>query len=276
MSSDVPGSPIPNVSGEGSAQDSPTPRPSPGPIDLAPAPARREWGWALAAGLLAGLLTGLGGEIAWPGVRAAQSPKIVPYPTAEDYARILGGQVRSTAVSFVQQGAILGALLGLAGGLSRRSSRGGLVAAATGLALGAAAAALAAYCLLPVYFRNADPQGHALLLPMLTHGGIWAAAGAAAGLAFGLGLGGHGRWARCAFGGLLGGVVATMCYDLVGALAFPLDKTTQPVSATLVTRVFAQLTVALFVAAGAATGTGDAPRRKPPSPKTGTPSGVAQ
>jgi hypothetical protein len=98
------------------------------------------------------------------------------------------------------------------------------------------------------------------------HGGIWAAVGAAAGLAFGLGLGGRGRWARGALGGLLGGVAATMVYELVGALAFPIDKTSQPVSATVVTRFFAQFAVAVLAAAGAALGVDGAPRRARPAP----------
>jgi hypothetical protein len=266
LSDDVPKPNIQNDPGIEATKGAPAPMARSDSSTSTPEPVRRPWGWALAAGLLAGLLTTLGGEMVWPGVRAAQTPKIVPYPTAEDRARIIDGQVRSTGVSFLQQGAILGAILGLAGGFARRSARSGLVAAAAGLALGAAAAAGAAYGLLPVYFRNIDPQGHALALPLLTHGGIWAATGAAAGLAFGLGLAGRGGWARGALGGLLGGVAATMVYDLVGALAFPLDKTSQPVSATLISRFFAQLTVAVLVAASAALGAGDAPRRAPPAP----------
>ena len=66
-----------------------------------------------------------------------------------------------------------------------------------------------------------------------------------------------------ALGGLVGGVAATMFYDVAGALAFPLDKTSQPVSATVVTRLLAQLVVAMFVAAGAALGANDSARRGP-------------
>ena len=172
----------------------------------------------------------------------------------------------STAVSFIQQGAILGGILGLAGGLVRRKALAGLIAALVGAGLGAIAAGAAAHGLLPVYFKNVDPQANDLTYPLLTHGGIWAAAGAAAGLAFGLGAGGRVRWARCAVGGLLGGVFATMFYDLVGAIAFPLDKTSQPVSATMVTRLFAQFAVAAFVAAGAASVAAEAPRRSSSPP----------
>ena len=71
---------------------------------------------------------------------------------------------------------------------------------------------------------------------------------------------------RCALGGLLGGVFATMVYDLIGAFAFPLDKTSQPVSATVVTRLFAHFAVAVFVAAGAALVAAEPSRRSPPPP----------
>src|SRR5262249_49843795 len=140
-----------------------------------------------------------------------------------------------------------------------------LTGAVVGGSLAAGAAVGAAYGILPVYYRNVDPQENALGLPMITHGAIWAAAGAAAGLAFGLGLGGRGRWARCALGGLVGGVAATMVSGVVGAIAFPLDKTSQPVSATVVTRLIAHLAVGLLSAAGAAVAgeSGEKPRASP-------------
>lgn len=240
-----------------------------GPAAPSPEPGRprRAWGWALVAGLFAALVAGVGGEMCWRAIRAAQTPRIVGRPSPGDRDRVIQGQVRSNALSFIQQGAILAAVLGLAGGLARRSVGGGLGAAVAGCVLGGAAGAAAAFVVLPMYFRTVEPDENALTLPLLTHGGIWAAVGAAAGLAFGLGLGLRpSRWPRTALGGLLGGVVATMVYDLVGALAFPTDKTTHPVSATIVTRLLAQLTVALFVALGAALGADDAPRRAPPAP----------
>jgi hypothetical protein len=229
-------------------------------------PSKALWGWALGAGLLAGLLNSAAGEVAWRRVNSAGTPKIVPFPTGADRDRMIANMAGSNAVSFIQQGAILGGVLGLAGGLARRRALAGLVAALVGGGLGAAAAWATARGLLPLYFRNVDPQSNELTYPLLTHGGIWAAAGAAAGLAFGLGAGGQGRWVRCAFGGLLGGVFATMVYDLIGAIAFPLDKTSQPVSATVVTRLFAQFAVAVFVVLGAASVAAEPSRPSPPPP----------
>jgi hypothetical protein len=208
--------------------------------------------WSVVAGVLAGLLSWAGGELAWARVHSAQTPRIVAFPTGADRDRIIAGIARTTAVSFIQQGAILGAVLGLTGGLARRSGRAALFAAGVGALLAAIGAVAAGYTLLPVFFQNVDPQGNDLLLPLLTHSGIWAVVGAAAGLALGLGLGGPIQWARCALGGFLGGVAAAIVYDLIGALAFPLDKTSQPVSATVLTRFLAQLIVGVVVAAAAA------------------------
>jgi hypothetical protein len=219
------------------------------------------WACALAGGVLAGVLTWVGGELAWARGQSARAPKIVAFPTPEDHARIVRGLVNDAAVSFIQQGAILGGILGLAGGLAQRRAIPGVIAALVGCGLGATAAGAAAYGLLPIYFRSVDPQSNDLTYPLLTHGGIWAAAGAVAGLAFGLGTGGQRTRVLCTFGGLLGGVLAAMIYDMVGALAFPLDKTSQPVSPTVVTRLLAQFAVAIFVACGSALAAAESSRR---------------
>jgi hypothetical protein len=216
--------------------------------------------------VLAGVLTWAGGEIAWARGQSARAPKIVAFPTPEDRARIVRGLISDAAISFIQQGAILGGVLGLAGGLAQRRVLPGAIAALVGCGLGAMAAGAAAYGLLPIYFRNVDPQSNDLTYPLLTHGGIWAAAGAAAGLAFGLATGGRRTPLLCTIGGLLGGILAAMIYDMVGALAFPLDKTSQPVSPTVVTRLLAQFTVAIFVACGSALGTAESSRRTPSPP----------
>ena len=111
-----------------------------GPLAAVNRPGRL-WATALLAGVLAGLLGWMGGEVAWGQLRKAQTPALVPYPTAADRDRIIHGMVRTAAVSFIQQGAILGAVLGLAGGLVRRTVRSALWAGLVGGGLGAVAAA---------------------------------------------------------------------------------------------------------------------------------------
>jgi hypothetical protein len=254
-----PALPTPDHAGDGDTSESGEQTPFWGTSKPGAKPVRRVWMLCAVAAVLAGLVSWQGSEWAWKGIRAAQTPKIVPFPTAEDRARVIRGLVARTAVSFIQQGTVLAAMLGIAGCLARRALRAAIPTALSGAVLGAVAAAAAAYLLLPIYFLHVSPQGESLALPLMTHGGIWAAIGAASGLALAIGLGDRGRWPRAFLGGLLGGVAGAVIYDLVGAIAFPLDKTSQPVSATIATRLFAQITAALCVAVGASFGAAGAP-----------------
>jgi hypothetical protein len=58
-----------------------------------------------------------------------------------------------------------------------------------------------------------------------------------------------------------------MIYELIGALVFPLDKTSQPVASTPAARIFAQVLLPILAAAAATVGAGDAPgnRKAPPA-----------
>jgi hypothetical protein len=136
------------------------------------------------------------------------------------------------------------------GGLARRSVVAGARAASLGLVLGAAAMAPLALVLVSNFFKRHDPHSGDLVLPLVTHGAIWSAVGAIGGLAFGLGMGGRGRWKATVMGGLVGAAAATVVYELVGALAFALNKTDLPVSSSITTRGMAQLLVAMLSAAG--------------------------
>ena len=65
-------------------------------------------------------------------------------------------------------------------------------------------------------------------------------------------------------GGLVGGLLGAVVYEMIGAFVFPMDKTTQPISETWGTRLIARLAVAIFAAAGAAWGASES--RPRPSP----------
>ena len=157
-------------------------------------------------------------------------------------------------VAFGSLGALSGLALGLAGGAARRSARAGLIAAIAGLILGGAAGAILPGVLVPIYFKMHDPDRDDLILAILTQGGTWCAIGAAAGAALGIGLGGEGRALRALLGGLSGAIAGVLVYELVGAYAFPLDGTSDPLSATSGTRLFARLAATIFISAGAAVG----------------------
>jgi hypothetical protein len=157
-------------------------------------------------------------------------------------------------VAFGSLGAVTGLALGLAGGCVRRSARAALIAAIAGLILGGTTGAIMPRVLMPIYFKMHDPDRDDLFLALLIQGGNWSVIGAAAGAAFGIGLGGRGRTLHALLGGLLGATAGVLVYELVGAVAFPLDRTSNPVSATWGTRLFARLAVTILASAGAAIG----------------------
>ena len=68
----------------------------------------------------------------------------------------------------------------------------------------------------------------------------------------------HSAWAsgdgcpRIMLGGFIGAALGTVTYELLGATVFPAAQTTQFVSATWATRLFARLAVTIASSAGVA------------------------
>ena len=124
-------------------------------------------------------------------------------------------------------------------------------AAILGCVLGTATAGGIARVLVPIVFKRFDPNSSSLVVPLPTHGAIWAGIGADSGLVFAVGLGGRSRWITTLVGGLLGAAPAAIVYENVGALAFSSDHTDLPLSASITTRGMAQFLVAIFSAIGA-------------------------
>jgi hypothetical protein len=212
-------------------------------------PAARLWTWALGAGLAAGLAAWLVGEGLLVAYQDELAPNGGPFPPPEvTFARIAAEQFVAT-LTFAALGALLGFALGVAGGGARWSLVAAVWAGLAGHTLGAVATAAAARGLLPIYFAHQKPLDDSLVLPLLTHAGIAAAAGLAGGLALGLGVGG--RVGSTLVGGLLGAAGGATLYEIVGALAFPSGRTGEPVSGMPVTRLFFLLAVSLLTAAGA-------------------------
>lgn len=251
----------------------PTPA-DPAPEAGAPARSRRVWSLALGGGLVGGLIAWAAGEAAMIAVQPETemlSAMGVMVETVSRKGEIKANATRSHLCSALLGGA-LGLCLGLAGGLARRSARRGAVAGAVGLVVGGALGAAGSMALVPVYqaHRDAEPLSTDLTVPMLVHGGIWILAGSAGGLAFGLGLGASkGDLASAVVGGLIGGALGTLAFEVVGAAAFPLDKTHMPVSASGTSRLASRMLVALLAAAGiGAMLTREPPKGRRPGPST--------
>jgi hypothetical protein len=243
-----------------------SPRHEPG-VPQVPAAARsspaRDWSTILAAGILGGL-AGFGIGEASPRIFAPDlklPPEILrqgePEKLVEIGRRLTIARDRAAAISYGGLGASLGLCLGVAGALMVRRSATAVVAVGLiGLVLGGAAGAGATRVLLPLYDSEheaaADEERtNDLALALKTHGGIWVAVGAAAGLALGLGLGGWGRLARATIGGILGGLLAAAIYEFAGAVVFPLAETFRPMANEMAPRLLAHLAVGLFVAVAA-------------------------
>ncbi len=152
-------------------------------------------------------------------------------------------------------GGFLGVALGLAGGLSSSSPRSAVMGAIVGLVAGGLAGALPSFGLMPFQWkhRNDDPNNVMLLMPLLIHMGLWAGVGLASGLAFGVGRYGliRSRLIEAALAGLVGAMLGTFVFEILGALLMPSAETTQPIAEAAGARLLARICVAVFVALGA-------------------------
>jgi hypothetical protein len=86
-------------------------------------------------------------------------------------------------------------------------------------------------------------------LTLLTHLGIWASVGAAAGAAFGIGFGRRDVAVRALVGGITGAAIGTLFFDVAGAF-IPVAHTERPLAEPAGTRLAANLVLALCVAIG--------------------------
>jgi hypothetical protein len=227
------------------------------------------WTLALAAGLLGGVAGWAAGERTqdyYPISREAKMASIGH--NLEPWRReTVEKDPKNTALAYGGFGLALGLCLGLAGGLARRSVVGAAVAAVVGAALGGVLGGALPLVWVPVYIENFNPTTARLDLPLLIHAGMWVPIGAAAGLAFGLGLGGVIRVGRGLLGGLVGAALGTMAFEIVQALAFPLAPVDAipkmiPISPTV--RVLSYLIVAVGTALGTATAIQAKPRTHKP------------
>jgi len=178
-------------------------------------------------------------------------------------------QFSETTLAFGALGAVFGFALGLAGGAARGSALAAVIAAVVGSILGGFAGAGMARVMLPIYFRNIlKSDSGDLTLAILVLGANWSVIGAVAGAAFGIGLGDRNRIVGVLFGGLLGALAGVLVYEMVGALAFPLDGITSPLSKTWGTRLFARLAVTTLASAGVAWGALDRVKGASSSPES--------
>lgn len=235
----------------------PTP---PGGVEGASPPhGGRPSGWKpIASAALAGLMAGV---LAW----AAGETRAVDAGPAEKRSPFMGSETMMGQVTFESQqaavrltstkafgilGGLTGLLLGLAGGATAGSLRRAALAGGVGLVLGASVGAGVTWLTLPGFERGRAADTGDLLASLLMHGSFWIPIGAVGGLA--LGLGRRDRIALAMLGGAVGALVATVAYELIGGMIFPMAETGAPISLTGTTRLLGRLLVPILAAVGAA------------------------
>ncbi len=207
-----------------------------------------------AAGLLAGILAWGAGE-----TRAVNSGPVeekvnfmgsgTMVPIISHEARLAG--VRLTAIkAFGVLGGLTGLLLGLVGGASVGQGRRAALAGGVGLMAGILVGAGVPWATLSWFEQRRAGNTVDLLPSLLMHSACWIPIGAVGGLA--LGLGRRDRILSALVGGVLGALLATVVYDMIGAGFFSLSGTGEPLSLTPMTRLLGRVLVATFVAVGAA------------------------
>ena len=177
---------------------------------------------------------------------AARSGNHVMRPTFE--TRVVA-DTSNASLAFGTLGFCLGGLLGLVGGLARRSTvaadLGGVVRRGLGHWRGRGASPR----VLPVFLRALDDyQVDNMLIPMLMHGLIWGLIGASAGLAFAVGLGERRLVGHALMAGLVGALLGSIAFDLVGGVLYVNDWTVKPISESWQTRLMARVMVTIGTA----------------------------
>ncbi|WZO98859.1 hypothetical protein EP7_000450 [Isosphaeraceae bacterium EP7] len=211
---------------------------------------RRTWGIALAAGLVAGVAAWLAGEGILRAYSSALRPAMKPVPELQDSLDLLKARVDSGAAAVAATGGLIGFALGLAGGVARRSAKSAFGTGLLGLIVGGLGGWGMARLVVPGVYANLDPQSSDLVVPLMAHIAVWSVAGLAGGLAYGLGASGKGLWPRTVVGGVVGAALATVAYEVAGAILLPTHRTHLPVAGSPEARALAQILVGLGTAAG--------------------------
>jgi hypothetical protein len=229
----------------------------PGPSPPKPPPDRSRgsvWGIALGCGLVAGLAAWLAGELAYGSFQPRLSEVVimqmrtVQSTTQTEHA----AEFKNAMLAFALLGAITGLGMGAAGGLAGRSSPQGLIAASGGLAVGGLVGAGASLLALPLFYRQLIPDPNDILTPILVQAAIYLPIGALGGAAFALGRGNFRRLPHAVLGGILGALMATVLFHVIGASFFPDSFHTDPLATSFQLRLIARLLVTVLVAAGTA------------------------
>ncbi len=220
---------------------------------------------AIGSALVVGVLIALAG--AWIACTVADRFRIlenVEHGTKFRGTRlVIGNAAQNAAVAYGLLGAFLSLSLALAAGclLRRFSLTRTLTACLVGIVLGGLFGAAASYAVTPLYFNRLGTADFTLSL--LIHLAIWSAVGAAGGVSFAAGCDTRKAFARPLIGGITGGALAALLFDVCGAF-LPLARTERPLPEQAETRLAAAALLSVFVVFGTVIVALQEPRAKVP------------
>jgi hypothetical protein len=176
----------------------------------------------------------------------------------------IGNAAQNAAVAYGLLGAILSLSLAITAccSLPRYSFTQMLTAGLAGIALGGLFGAATSYAVTPLYFHRLETAD--VTLSLLIHLAIWSAVGAAAGVAFVIGCGTRKVFAGSLIGGITGGALAALLFDVCGAF-LPLARTERPLAEQADTRLAAAVLLSVFVVFGIVIVALQEPRAKVPN-----------
>jgi hypothetical protein len=227
----------------------------------------RVWSIALAGGLAAALISGLGSEWAHDAFKPQLFKVTIAFTTyIQPTADSLNVADRKNAtLVFTILGGVTGLVMGLAGGLVGRSAWRSVLAGLAGLVIGAGSGGVAALALVPLFYLRVVPDPNDLLSPILIQGAIWIAIGAVGGLAFGIGVGGWKRLPDSVGGACVGALVASLVFHVLATVLFPDSGSVGPVPTSALARLLAAFLISVAIACGSTKGAlgRDRPSRTP-------------
>jgi MFS family permease len=220
---------------------------------------------AIARALIVGILLALAG--AWVATTVADRHRGIE--NVEHGTKYRGTHLsietaaRNAALAYGLLGGILALIMGVIAGslLGRFSIARASIGSLAGIVLGASLGAESAYVLTPVYLNRLGTAD--ITLTMLIHLGIWTSVGAASGIAFGIGSGTRTRLLMALAGGMAGGALAAVLFDVCGAL-FPLAHTERPLAEEAPTRLAAALLLSFLIVVGVVVMAAQEPRKVVP------------
>jgi len=258
---------LPEYPAAPSASQHPAPIPQPVEAPGSGVPVTwRTWALAMAGVIVGGIASVVILEMLMVSYEPSVRPDLGNRPAPEDVAKIGKAYIQRGSLSYAATGTLVGLMLGLAGGIARRSVKAAALAGLVGLLVGGIVEGGVARLSLWLIYMKFEPGPEEMLHSLLSHEALWDAVGLTGGLAFGLGLGGKHRWWKTAFGGLIGAAMATVVFEFLGALVFSTHGTHQPLADSLETRALAQIMIPLGTAIGAVLAA--RPPRSRPNPPT--------